>query len=138
MAQFNMLPFQQTAVEELTAKFKVIWDKNYDNLHEIVFKSPTGSGKTFMVSNFINGLHTQPDWNEDVAFVWITFSDDLAMQSRDKFFEYFHPNIGNQLLLPSLKKPLKQRKKYKRLFKKRKITTNARQKLRPRESNWNK
>ena len=98
MAQFNMLPFQQTAVEELTAKFKVIWDKNYDNLHEIVFKSPTGSGKTFMVSNFINGLHTQPDWNEDVAFVWITFSDDLAMQSRDKFFEYFHPNIGNQLL----------------------------------------
>ena len=29
MAQFNMLPFQQTAVEELTAKFKVIWDKNY-------------------------------------------------------------------------------------------------------------
>ena len=89
MAQFNMLPFQQNAVEELTAKFKDIWNKNYDNLHEIVFKSPTGSGKTFMVSNFINGLHTQPDWNEDVAFVWITFSDDLAMQSRDKFFEYF-------------------------------------------------
>ena len=98
MAQFNMLKFQQNAVEELTAQFKAIWFANYDNLHEIVFKSPTGSGKTFMVSNFINGLHTQPDWNEDVAFVWITFSDDLAMQSRDKFFEYFHPNIGNQLL----------------------------------------
>ena len=98
MAQFNMLKFQQNAVEELTAQFKAIWVANYDNLHEIVFKSPTGSGKTFMVSNFINGLHTQPDWNEDVAFVWITFSDDLAMQSRDKFFEYFHPNIGNQLL----------------------------------------
>lgn len=98
MAQFNMLKFQQNAVEELTAQFKAIWFANNDNLHEIVFKSPTGSGKTFMVSNFINGLHTQPDWNEDVAFVWITFSDDLAMQSRDKFFEYFHPNIGNQLL----------------------------------------
>ena len=98
MAQFNMLSFQQTAVEDLTAQFKAIWYANNDFKHEIVFKSPTGSGKTFMVSNFINGLHTQPDWNEDVAFVWITFSDDLAMQSKEKFFEYFHPNIGNQLL----------------------------------------
>ena len=98
MAQFNMLAFQQNAVEELTAQFKAIWFANNDFKHEIVFKSPTGSGKTFMVSNFINGLHTQPDWNEDVAYVWITFSDDLAMQSKDKFFEYFHPNIGNQLL----------------------------------------
>ena len=80
MAQFNMLAFQQNAVEELTAQFKAIWYANNDFKHEIVFKSPTGSGKTFMVSNFINGLHTQPDWNEDVAFVWITFSDDLAMQ----------------------------------------------------------
>lgn len=98
MAQFNMLPFQQIAVENLTAQFKAIWYANPDFKHEIVFKSPTGSGKTFMVSNFINGLHTQPDWNEDVAFVWITFSDDLAMQSKEKFYEYFHPNIGNQLL----------------------------------------
>ena len=98
MAQFNMLQFQQNAVEELTAQFKAIWFANNDFKHEIVFKSPTGSGKTFMVSNFINGLHTQPDWNEDVAYVWITFSDDLAMQSKEKFFEYFHPNIGNQLL----------------------------------------
>ena len=98
MAQFNMLRFQQNAVEDLTAQFKAIWYANNDFKHEIVFKSPTGSGKTFMVSNFINGLHTQPDWNEDVAFVWITFSDDLAMQSKEKFFEYFHPNIGNQLL----------------------------------------
>lgn len=98
MAQFNMLAFQQNAVEELTAQFKAIWYANNDFKHEIVFKSPTGSGKTFMVSNFINGLHSQPDWKEDVAFVWITFSDDLAMQSKDKFFEYFNPNIGNQLL----------------------------------------
>ncbi len=98
MAQFNMLAFQQNAVEELTTQFKAIWYANNDFKHEIVFKSPTGSGKTFMVSNFINGLHTQPDWNEDVAFVWITFSDDLAMQSKEKFFEYFHPNIGNRLL----------------------------------------
>lgn len=98
MAQFNMLRFQQIAVEDLTAQFKAIWYANPDFKHEIVFKSPTGSGKTFMVSNFINGLHTQPDWNEDVAYVWITFSDDLAMQSKEKFFEYFNPNIGNQLL----------------------------------------
>lgn len=98
MAQFNMFDFQRDAVEDLTAQFKEIWYANSGSGMNITFKSPTGSGKTFMVSNFINGLQSEPDWDEDVAFVWITFSEDLAMQSKDKFFEYFTPNLSNQLL----------------------------------------
>jgi len=35
---------------------------------------------------------------EDKAFVWITFSDDLAMQSRDKFRELFENTLENYLL----------------------------------------
>ena len=64
----------------------------------MVFKSPTGSGKTFMMAQFINQLVSQPDWQEDVAFVWITFSDDLAMQSRDKFQDFFFPNSNCRML----------------------------------------
>ena len=51
-----------------------------------------------MTASLVNALNQQPDWDEDKAFVWITFSDDLAMQSRDKFFQYFSPNLSNQLL----------------------------------------
>ena len=93
----NILKFQQTAIEELLTKFKYLWNKNENT--ELIFKSPTGSGKTYMTTSFINRLNDQPDWqNEDVAFFWITFSDDLTMQSRDKFRQYFSGNLNNQLL----------------------------------------
>lgn len=97
MAQFNLKTFQRKAVEELAAQFKALWLNNSHG-HELVFKSPTGSGKTVMVSNFINSLNGCADWSDDVAFVWITFSEDLAMQSKEKFADYFFPNISNALL----------------------------------------
>lgn len=98
------LDFQQKAIEGLTRDFKRLWKAGVPDsdgavrAREIVFKSPTGSGKTFMVSSFLNELACQPDWDQDVAFVWITFSDDLAMQSRDKFNDYFFPNLNLRLL----------------------------------------
>ncbi len=97
MAQYNSFPFQQKAIDELVESFKKLWQTG-DNKLELTFKSPTGSGKTFMVTHFVDALNNQPDWIEDVAFVWITFSDDLAMQSKEKFYEYFFPNLSNQLL----------------------------------------
>ena len=97
MAQYNSFPFQQKAIEQLVDTFKRLWQTGNSRL-EITFKSPTGSGKTFMTTHFIDALNRQPDWDEDVAFVWITFSDDLAMQSKEKYEEYFYPNQGRQLL----------------------------------------
>lgn len=90
-------PYQQRAIDELLTQFKRLWVQPAHNL-ELTFKAPTGSGKTFMVESFINQLSAQPDWSQDVCFVWITFSDDLAMQSRDKFSDYFFPNIRHRLL----------------------------------------
>ena len=97
MSKYIPKKFQQKAIDELIGTFKKLW-QNPDDRLEIVFKSPTGSGKTFMVCNFVNNLNYQPDFEEDIAFVWITFSDDLAMQSRDKFYDYYFPNFSNQLL----------------------------------------
>ena len=96
----QMLPFQENAVlgeNGLVDTFKKLWQTGASNL-EITFKSPTGSGKTFMVSNFLRELQNDPAFSDDVAFVWITFSDDLAMQSRSKFYDYFFPNVGRSLL----------------------------------------
>lgn len=91
------IKFQEKAINELLSWLKRLW-RNDAYMQEITFKAPTGSGKTYMTERFICELTHQPDWQQDVAFVWITFSDDLAMQSRDKFIEYFAPNIPGRLL----------------------------------------
>ncbi|MBR4324596.1 MAG: DEAD/DEAH box helicase family protein [Bacteroidales bacterium] len=97
MPKYTPKKFQQKAIDQLVATFKKLWQNGIDR-SQLVFKSPTGSGKTFMVCNFVDQLNNQPDFEQDIAFVWVTFSDDLAMQSKDKFYEYYFPNISNQLL----------------------------------------
>lgn len=97
MTTFNPLKFQKKAIDKLNETFLMLWKKSNRQL-PLVFKSPTGSGKTFTIAHFIRGLNHLPQWNEDKAFIWITFSDDLAMQSRDKFKEYFENNLENNLL----------------------------------------
>ena len=97
MSKFSPLSFQTTAIQELTDTFKKLWS-NGERQRPLLFESPTGSGKTFMLCHFINGLNRQPDWDDDKAYIWITFNDDLAMQSKEKFKEYFFPNLENDLL----------------------------------------
>ncbi|MDD5489245.1 MAG: DEAD/DEAH box helicase family protein [Candidatus Moranbacteria bacterium] len=100
MPAFNLLPFQKTAIDNLNEAFLCLWKKQ-DRQLPLVFKSPTGSGKTLTTAHFIKGLNHLPQWKVDKAFIWITFSDDLAMQSKDKFKEYFENNLENALLTVS-------------------------------------
>ncbi|MBM3206731.1 MAG: hypothetical protein FJZ43_03875 [Candidatus Staskawiczbacteria bacterium] len=93
----NPLEFQTKAKEELIEKFLKLWDNKKRQL-PLVFKSPTGSGKTFIVSDFIRSLNKLPQWDVDKAFIWVTFSDNLALQSRDKFRDYFENTLENNLL----------------------------------------
>ena len=94
---YNLLRFQEDAINDLIKAFLDLW-KNDKKQLPIVLKSPTGSGKTMIVSNFIRELNRLPNWDEDKAFVWITFSDIIAMQSKKKFNDYFENTIGNGLL----------------------------------------
>ncbi len=97
MSVLSPLRFQKEAVDKLVIFFLKLW-KNPQHKLPLVFKSPTGSGKTFMMSSFINELNNLPQWDEDKAFIWITFSDDLAMQSKEKFEDYFENTLKNELL----------------------------------------
>lgn len=97
MSRFNPLNFQQKAIDKLVSTFTKLWG-NAEPQRPLAFKSPTGSGKTFMVANFVHSLNGMPTWDYDRAFIWITFSEDLAMQSKDKFHEYFNTNLENGLL----------------------------------------
>lgn len=97
MSRFSPLAFQSKAIQKLTDTFIKLWS-NVEPQRPLAFKSPTGSGKTFMVAHFVNGLNYLPQWDYDKALIWITFSDDLAMQSKDKFQQYFENNLTNHLL----------------------------------------
>jgi type III restriction enzyme len=59
MKIFNPLKFQNDTVEELKEIFTSIWKRGGRQL-PILFKSPTGSGKTFMISLFIRELNHLP------------------------------------------------------------------------------
>lgn len=89
--------FQEKAINDLVEVFIKLWKQENRKL-PIVLKSPTGSGKTFMATSFINNLNNLPNWNKDKAFIWITFSDDLAMQSKNKFNQYYRNNLTNKLI----------------------------------------
>jgi hypothetical protein len=88
MSRFSPLEFQKEAIQKLTDAFQKLWQRTEPQRH-LVFKSPTGSGKTFMVTNFLHNLNSLPNWDYDKAIIWITFSDSLAMQSKEKFKENF-------------------------------------------------
>lgn len=93
----DKIVFQERTVGELLRQFKECWRQPQHQI-SITLKAPTGSGKTYMTEKLIYELSKQPDWVQDVAYVWITFSDDLAMQSREKFLQYFPTSIPGRLL----------------------------------------
>lgn len=81
--------FQQKAVDRITIYSKDILDGN--NIKTITLKSPTGSGKTFMMSQVINKITTVGEFkNYDVCFLWIcTGKGNLEEQSYKALTEYF-------------------------------------------------
>lgn len=62
---------------------------------EITFKAPTGSGKTYMMADFMNQVLRQ---DEDVVFIVSSLSKgDLAEQNYEKFIEYSENKIFKNL-----------------------------------------
>lgn len=86
---FALKPFQETAVSNLKNEFLSLWKLPNQNI-PLVFKSPTGSGKTIMLAQFLRDIVSDPRFEgNDVAFVWFSFSEDSYQQSKKKLFEYY-------------------------------------------------
>lgn len=66
-----------------------------DSVREIVLKSPTGSGKTIMLTHFMDEYTKE---HAKTVFVWLTpGKGDLETQSKDKMDKYIH-NAQTKLL----------------------------------------
>ncbi len=70
MAINELKRYQENAVDELVLKTKLLLAKDLEK-RTIIFKAPTGSGKTFMMSQYIEQMIKERE-NEDICFLWIS------------------------------------------------------------------
>lgn len=61
---------------------------SYLGSKKLVFKSPTGSGKTIMMAEFLKQLVDDREIRQSLGFIW-TAPRQLHIQSRDKLENYF-------------------------------------------------
>lgn len=86
---FSLKPFQEVAIGKLKDQYLDLW-KSSNNQLPLVFKSPTGSGKTVMLAQFLRDIIADPRFiGNDVAFLWMSKGPTLVEQSKNKLFEYY-------------------------------------------------
>lgn len=78
--------YQENAIEELLEKAKKLLA--YSGEKKLVFKSPTGSGKTIMMAEFLKKLVDDREVKQPLSFIW-TAPRQLHIQSREKLEKYF-------------------------------------------------
>lgn len=102
--------FQKVAIDQLSNTFLELW-KTGNYRIPLVFKAPTGSGKTIMLAEFLRCLDDNYHFHEDKAYLWVSFGgDDSYNQSKDKLFQYF--NEGTDMNLKDINN-LSEEKLYK-------------------------
>jgi len=85
---FTLKPFQEEAIAKLRKSFLELWKTGNYHL-PLVFKAPTGSGKTIMIAQFLKDLTGDPQFNADKTFLWFSFSEESYQQSKKKLFDYY-------------------------------------------------
>lgn len=89
--------FQKTTVDQLSLTFLDLW-RTGDYKIPLVFKAPTGSGKTIMMAEFLRCLDDNYQFHEDKAYLWISFGgDDSYLQSKNKLYHYFNEGTDMNL-----------------------------------------
>ena len=78
--------YQEKAILKLKEQINELLNK--DSRETLVFKSPTGSGKTLMVAEFIKRLVDKRDDGKQIAFIW-TAPRQLHTQSKEKLDNYY-------------------------------------------------
>ncbi len=80
--------FQEEATKQLRNQFLELW-KTTNRKLSLTFKSPTGSGKTIVIAQFLKNISNDPQFDVDKAFLWFSFSEESYIQSKKKLFQYY-------------------------------------------------
>ncbi len=96
----RLVDYQKTAVEQLTKAYKELLYSGNNNT-QLVFKSPTGSGKTVMVASLLDEV-LREQLPDSTVFIWASMNK-LHIQSRTKLENQYLPDSEyNMLLLEDL------------------------------------
>lgn len=78
--------YQHRAIKKLLSRSKELLAQNGEK--KIVFKAPTGSGKTLMTAEFLKQLVDDKDIRDQLSFIW-TAPRKLHTQSKQKLEKYY-------------------------------------------------
>ena len=78
--------YQTTAINELLSKSKKLL--GYTDNKNLIFKAPTGSGKTIMMAEFLKQLCEDREIKQPLSFIW-TAPRQLHTQSKGKLDMYY-------------------------------------------------
>lgn len=93
----NLKDYQAQAIDDLKESFLNLWKTGEYRL-PLIFKAPTGAGKTIMMASFFIQTNTDVRFiSQDKCYIWVSFSEESAMQSKKKLWDY--ANEGTNLFL---------------------------------------
>ncbi|UUD35910.1 DEAD/DEAH box helicase family protein [Mycoplasmopsis citelli] len=110
---FNLSKVQKEAVERIFS----FWENRHENEHnkKVIFKAPTGSGKTFMIANVIDRILSTNASDKKIIFIIATLSSaELPQQFENKLNEYKHYLENNNLIVKNIQSPSSSKKEPKR------------------------
>jgi len=96
---FKLAPYQEDAVNKLIEAFRQLLRTNHEST-QVVFKSPTGSGKTIMAAELLKRLAFE-DMPSNYVFIWASMYK-LHSQSREKLALYLDDSRYNLIGLEDL------------------------------------
>ena len=89
--------FQKIAVDQLSNTFLELWKTGQYRI-PLVFKAPTGAGKTIVMAEFLRCLDDNYQFHENKAYVWVSFGGDESYnQSKNKLYHYFNEGTDMNL-----------------------------------------
>lgn len=89
--------FQKETIDKLSLTFLKLWKTGEYRL-PLVFKAPTGAGKTIMMAEFLRCLDDNYQFEADKAYIWVSFWwDESYSQSKNKLYHYFNEGTDMNL-----------------------------------------
>lgn len=82
-------PYQEEAVSKLYSDATSLFQKTGNKV--VVFKAPTGSGKTIMMAEFLRKLVAENITGSALSFIWAA-PRQLHIQSKEKLERYYYEN----------------------------------------------
>ncbi|MFC1633188.1 DEAD/DEAH box helicase family protein, partial [Patescibacteria group bacterium] len=78
--------YQNTAIKKLLSRSKELLEQSGEK--KVIFKAPTGSGKTIMTAEFLKQLIDDKEIKTPLSFIW-TAPRKLHTQSKEKLEKYY-------------------------------------------------